>query len=245
MLDGEGRPNFQRLQKRGLRVRLADVQHAAAASPATLFVFDLLGVRGFRSPAAAARRAQGDPAPRAAAGRRLDPPHRGDPGARRGPLRRRRRHGAGGDRRQARRLPLPLRVREGLAEGAGRPELGLRGGRLRAGGAGARPPPAPPRGRGAAAGSPTPARWAPASAARWRARSASGSIRCAAPARRCRWRTSAARSGSSPSWWSRSATRSGPTAGTCATPSSCACATTRRPPSVSVREKSGRSGAGG
>ncbi|MEO6192596.1 MAG: non-homologous end-joining DNA ligase [Thermoanaerobaculia bacterium] len=47
VLDGEGRPNFQRLQKRGLRVRLADVQHAAAASPATLFVFDLLGFEDF------------------------------------------------------------------------------------------------------------------------------------------------------------------------------------------------------
>jgi bifunctional non-homologous end joining protein LigD len=47
VLDGEGRPNFQRLQKRGLRVRLTDVQHAAAASPATLFVFDLLGFEDF------------------------------------------------------------------------------------------------------------------------------------------------------------------------------------------------------
>jgi bifunctional non-homologous end joining protein LigD len=47
VLDGEGRPNFQRLQKRGLRVRLADVEHAAAASPATLFVFDLLGFEDF------------------------------------------------------------------------------------------------------------------------------------------------------------------------------------------------------
>jgi bifunctional non-homologous end joining protein LigD len=47
VLDAEGRPNFQRLQKRGLRVRLADVEHAAAASPATLFVFDLLGFEDF------------------------------------------------------------------------------------------------------------------------------------------------------------------------------------------------------
>ncbi len=47
VLDAEGRPNFQRLQRRGLRVRLADVQHAAAASPATLFVFDLLGFEDF------------------------------------------------------------------------------------------------------------------------------------------------------------------------------------------------------
>lgn len=46
-LDADGRPNFQRLQRRGLRVRLADVRHAAAASPATLFVFDLLACEGF------------------------------------------------------------------------------------------------------------------------------------------------------------------------------------------------------
>ncbi|HEY0512874.1 MAG TPA: DNA ligase D [Thermoanaerobaculia bacterium] len=46
-LDAEGRPSFQRLQRRGLRTRLADVQHAAAASPATLFVFDLLAFEGF------------------------------------------------------------------------------------------------------------------------------------------------------------------------------------------------------
>jgi bifunctional non-homologous end joining protein LigD len=47
VLDDDGRPNFQRLQRRGLRVRHADVRHAAAASPATLFVFDLLGCEGF------------------------------------------------------------------------------------------------------------------------------------------------------------------------------------------------------
>jgi bifunctional non-homologous end joining protein LigD len=47
VLDDQGRPSFQRLQRRGLRVRLADVQHAAAASPATLFVFDLLGFEDF------------------------------------------------------------------------------------------------------------------------------------------------------------------------------------------------------
>ncbi len=47
VLDADGRPNFQRLQRRGLRVRLADVRHAAAASPATLFVFDLLACEGF------------------------------------------------------------------------------------------------------------------------------------------------------------------------------------------------------
>ena len=47
VLDEEGKPHFQRLQRRGLRTRLADVQHAAAASPATFFVFDLLGFEDF------------------------------------------------------------------------------------------------------------------------------------------------------------------------------------------------------
>jgi bifunctional non-homologous end joining protein LigD len=47
VLDEQGKPHFQRLQRRGLRTRMADVQHAAAASPATLFVFDLLGFEDF------------------------------------------------------------------------------------------------------------------------------------------------------------------------------------------------------
>ena len=47
VLDDQGRPNFQRLQRRGLRVRLADVHHAAAANPATLFLFDLLAFEDF------------------------------------------------------------------------------------------------------------------------------------------------------------------------------------------------------
>jgi bifunctional non-homologous end joining protein LigD len=47
VLDAAGRPNFQRLQRRGLRTRLADVRHAAAASPVTLFVFDLLAFGEF------------------------------------------------------------------------------------------------------------------------------------------------------------------------------------------------------
>ncbi|HEY0553533.1 MAG TPA: DNA ligase D [Thermoanaerobaculia bacterium] len=47
VLDDDGRPSFQRLQRRGLRTRLADVQHAASVSPATLFVFDLLGFEDF------------------------------------------------------------------------------------------------------------------------------------------------------------------------------------------------------
>ncbi len=47
VLDAAGRPDFQRLQRRGLRTRHADVRHAAAAAPATLFVFDLLALEGF------------------------------------------------------------------------------------------------------------------------------------------------------------------------------------------------------
>jgi bifunctional non-homologous end joining protein LigD len=47
VLDAAGHPDFQRLQKRGLRTRLADVRHAAAASPATLFLFDLLAFEDF------------------------------------------------------------------------------------------------------------------------------------------------------------------------------------------------------
>jgi bifunctional non-homologous end joining protein LigD len=47
VLDEQGKPHFQRLQRRGLRTRTADVQHAAAASPATFFVFDLLGFEDF------------------------------------------------------------------------------------------------------------------------------------------------------------------------------------------------------
>jgi bifunctional non-homologous end joining protein LigD len=47
VLDEQGKPHFQRLQRRGLRTRMADVQHAVAASPATLFVFDLLGFEDF------------------------------------------------------------------------------------------------------------------------------------------------------------------------------------------------------
>ena len=47
VLDEQGHPQFQRLQRRGLRVRLADVRHAAAASPATLFLFDLLAFEDF------------------------------------------------------------------------------------------------------------------------------------------------------------------------------------------------------
>lgn len=47
VLDEAGKPSFQRLQRRGLRTRAADAAHAAAAAPATLFVFDLLACEGF------------------------------------------------------------------------------------------------------------------------------------------------------------------------------------------------------
>jgi bifunctional non-homologous end joining protein LigD len=47
VLDETGKPNFQRLQRRGLRTRAVDAAHAAAAAPATLFVFDLLACEGF------------------------------------------------------------------------------------------------------------------------------------------------------------------------------------------------------
>ncbi|MGQ0561285.1 MAG: DNA ligase D [Gemmatimonadota bacterium] len=40
--DANGRPNFQRLQKRGMLRRAIDVRRAAAELPATLYVFDLL-----------------------------------------------------------------------------------------------------------------------------------------------------------------------------------------------------------
>ncbi len=47
VLDGEGRPSFQRLQRRGLRTRAIDAARAAVDSPATLVVFDLLACEGF------------------------------------------------------------------------------------------------------------------------------------------------------------------------------------------------------
>jgi bifunctional non-homologous end joining protein LigD len=47
VLDGEGRPSFQRLQRRGLRRRAVDAGRAATAAPATLFVFDLLACEGY------------------------------------------------------------------------------------------------------------------------------------------------------------------------------------------------------
>jgi len=47
VLDGEGRPSFQRLQRRGLRTRAIDAARAAVDAPATLVVFDFLACEGF------------------------------------------------------------------------------------------------------------------------------------------------------------------------------------------------------
>jgi bifunctional non-homologous end joining protein LigD len=46
-LDGQGRPDFQRLQRRGQRNRATDAGRAAVDSPAVLFVFDLLAFEGY------------------------------------------------------------------------------------------------------------------------------------------------------------------------------------------------------
>jgi bifunctional non-homologous end joining protein LigD len=47
ILDEEGRPSFQRLQKRALLTRAADIQRAAVELPATYYAFDLLGFEDF------------------------------------------------------------------------------------------------------------------------------------------------------------------------------------------------------
>lgn len=47
VLDSSGRPSFQDLQRRGQRTRRIDCEHAAAATPATFFVFDLLALEGY------------------------------------------------------------------------------------------------------------------------------------------------------------------------------------------------------
>ena len=47
VLDGNGRPSFQRLQRRGLRTRAIDAGRAALATPATFVAFDLLACEGF------------------------------------------------------------------------------------------------------------------------------------------------------------------------------------------------------
>jgi bifunctional non-homologous end joining protein LigD len=47
VLDEEGRPSFQRLQRRAQQRRTADIQRAALEMSATYYVFDLLGFEGF------------------------------------------------------------------------------------------------------------------------------------------------------------------------------------------------------
>jgi bifunctional non-homologous end joining protein LigD len=47
ILDEEARPSFQRLQKRALLTRAADIQRAAVELPATYYAFDLLGFEDF------------------------------------------------------------------------------------------------------------------------------------------------------------------------------------------------------
>jgi bifunctional non-homologous end joining protein LigD len=47
VLDEEGRPSFQRLQRRSQQRRPPDVQRAAIELPATYYAFDLLGFEGF------------------------------------------------------------------------------------------------------------------------------------------------------------------------------------------------------
>jgi bifunctional non-homologous end joining protein LigD len=46
-LDDEGRPSFQRLQRRAQQRRTTDIQRAALEMPATYYAFDLLGFEGF------------------------------------------------------------------------------------------------------------------------------------------------------------------------------------------------------
>src|SRR6185436_19680066 len=46
IVDGNGRPNFNALQRRAQRTRQIDVARAAAVSPATFFAFDLLALDG-------------------------------------------------------------------------------------------------------------------------------------------------------------------------------------------------------
>ena len=47
VLDEQGRPSFQRLQKRAQQRRTADVQRGALETPATHYAFDLLGFEGY------------------------------------------------------------------------------------------------------------------------------------------------------------------------------------------------------
>ena len=47
VLDEEGRPSFQRLQRRAQQRRTTDIQRSALELPATYYAFDLLGFEGF------------------------------------------------------------------------------------------------------------------------------------------------------------------------------------------------------
>jgi bifunctional non-homologous end joining protein LigD len=47
VLDGDGRPNFQRLQRRALLTRSRDVERAMREHPVTVYAFDLLGFEDF------------------------------------------------------------------------------------------------------------------------------------------------------------------------------------------------------
>jgi bifunctional non-homologous end joining protein LigD len=47
VLDAEGRPSFQRLQRRAQQRRTTDIQRAALELPATLYAFDLVAFEGF------------------------------------------------------------------------------------------------------------------------------------------------------------------------------------------------------
>jgi len=47
VLDESGRPSFQRLQQRAQTHRAADIERVAAETPATVFLFDLLGLDGY------------------------------------------------------------------------------------------------------------------------------------------------------------------------------------------------------
>ncbi len=47
VLDETGKPDFHRLQRRGMRTRPLDAECAATETPATFFVFDLLACEGF------------------------------------------------------------------------------------------------------------------------------------------------------------------------------------------------------
>ncbi|ANM32227.1 DNA ligase [Acidobacteria bacterium Mor1] len=46
VLDGEGKPSFQKLQQRVQKIRKPDIQRASVRLPATLFAFDVLAVEG-------------------------------------------------------------------------------------------------------------------------------------------------------------------------------------------------------